>query len=129
MEPPPGAESAIPQAQAAQVRGVGRPVHCPICGSDHTRLYRTDVDDLEYFVIPPRDFAMQKCGGCGSEFLDPRPFESELPPFYPERLPRLQRKPRWRRPAAGGVQGSVAGALLRPADPQSARSHLRRRDR
>ena len=26
---------------------------------------------------------MQKCGDCGSEFLTPRPLESELPPFYP----------------------------------------------
>ncbi len=34
-------------------------------------------------LIPPRDFAMQKCGDCGSEFLTPRPLESELPPFYP----------------------------------------------
>ena len=39
--------------------------------------------DLEYFVVPPRRFEMRKCGGCGSEFLDPRPLESELPPFYP----------------------------------------------
>ena len=26
---------------------------------------------------------MQKCGACASEFLAPRPRESELPPFYP----------------------------------------------
>jgi SAM-dependent methyltransferase len=56
---------------------------CPICGSATTWLYRTDVADLEYFVVPPRPFAMQKCGDCSSEFLTPRPLESELPPFYP----------------------------------------------
>jgi SAM-dependent methyltransferase len=58
-------------------------VRCPICGSSVTRLYRTDVADLEYFVVPPRSFAIQKCGSCESEFLTPRPVESELPPFYP----------------------------------------------
>jgi SAM-dependent methyltransferase len=83
MEPSPSAESAIPRAQAAHVGDVDGLVRCPICGSDHTWLYRTDVEDLEYFVIPPRDFTMQKCGDCGSEFLNPRPLESELPPFYP----------------------------------------------
>jgi SAM-dependent methyltransferase len=83
MELPPGDESAFPRAQEVHGRGEGGVVPCPICGSDHTRLYRTDVADLEYFVIPPRDFAIHKCGGCGSEFLNPRPLESELPPFYP----------------------------------------------
>ena len=58
-------------------------VRCPICASDHTRQYRTDVTDLEYFVVPPRNFVMQKCGACESEFLTPRPLESELAPFYP----------------------------------------------
>ena len=65
------------------LRGEGGVVRCPICGSAQTGLYRTDVVDLEYFVIPPRDFAMQKCRDCGSQFLTPRPLESELPPFYP----------------------------------------------
>src|SRR5580698_3329897 len=56
---------------------------CPICGSSRSRSYRTDVRDLEYFVVPPRPFIMQKCNACESESLDPRPTESELPPFYP----------------------------------------------
>lgn len=59
------------------------PVTCPICGSDRSRLHRTDVIDLEYFVEPPRAFNVQRCDACFSEFLDPRPTESELPPFYP----------------------------------------------
>jgi SAM-dependent methyltransferase len=83
MESHPNAESAFPQAQEAQSDDESGLVRCPICGSEHTSLYRTDVTDLEYFVIPPRDFAMHKCRGCGSEFLNPRPLESELPPFYP----------------------------------------------
>ena len=83
MEPPPGAEPAVRRAQETVDSEEGGSVRCPICGSDRTRLYRTDVVDLEYFVVPPRDFAMQKCGDCGSEFLTPRPLESELPPFYP----------------------------------------------
>jgi SAM-dependent methyltransferase len=58
--------------------------NCPICGSSHTWLYRNDVVDLEYFVRPPRAFAVEKCGRCNSEFLDPRPTEAELPPFYPD---------------------------------------------
>jgi SAM-dependent methyltransferase len=57
---------------------------CPICGSEETRVYRTDVKDLEYFVEPLRPFIVQKCNRCESEFLDPRPTESELPAFYPE---------------------------------------------
>ncbi len=56
---------------------------CPICGSENTSLHRADVVDLEYFVVPPRPYAVQKCGSCDSEFLNPRPTESELPPFYP----------------------------------------------
>ena len=63
--------------------GPGLPV-CPICGSGQTWQYRNDVVDLEYFVEPPRDFLVEKCGHCDSEFLTPRPDESELPPFYPE---------------------------------------------
>ena len=57
---------------------------CPICGSDRTRLHRDDVVDLEYFVEPARSFRIQRCDDCHSEFLDPRPTESELPPFYPD---------------------------------------------
>ena len=83
MEPPPGTESEFSRVGEVQGGDPGGRVPCPICGSDDTWLYRTDVADLEYFVVPPRDFAMHKCGGCGSEFLNPRPLESELPPFYP----------------------------------------------
>jgi SAM-dependent methyltransferase len=83
MEPPPGTESEFSRVREVQGGGQGGTVPCPICGSDDTWLYRTDVADLEYFVVPPREFAMRKCGGCGSEFLNPRPLESELPPFYP----------------------------------------------
>jgi SAM-dependent methyltransferase len=83
MEQPPGAESAVRRVEETADELEGGLVRCPICSSDHTRLYRSDVVDLEYFVIPPRDFDMQKCGDCGSEFLNPRPLESELPPFYP----------------------------------------------
>ena len=56
---------------------------CPICGSDRTQIFRMDVKDLEYFVEPPRPFVMQRCDACESQFLSPRPTESELPPFYP----------------------------------------------
>jgi SAM-dependent methyltransferase len=78
MKPSPGVESAFPQGARDHL------VVCPICGSDRTRLYRSDVTDLEYFVVPQREFALWKCGQCASEFLDPRPLESELPPFYPD---------------------------------------------
>ena len=76
-------ESAFLRAEEAMNTDKGGMGRCPICGSDRTRLYRTDVVDLEYFVVPPRDFDIQKCGDCGSEFLTPRPLEMELPPFYP----------------------------------------------
>lgn len=59
------------------------PSNCPICGSEDTVRFRSDVADFEYFVVPPRHFAMQRCRHCGSQFLDPRPTEAELPPFYP----------------------------------------------
>lgn len=58
-------------------------VRCPICGSDRTWLCRSDVTDLEYFVVPARPLATHTCGDCGSEFLSPRPLDSELPAFYP----------------------------------------------
>jgi SAM-dependent methyltransferase len=57
--------------------------NCPICQSEETALFRTDIVDFEYFVVPPRSFALQRCDHCGSQFLSPRPTEAELPPFYP----------------------------------------------
>ncbi len=83
MESRSDAESAFPRAEELQDEDGAGLVRCPICGSGQTWLHRSDVVDLEYFVVPPRHFNMRKCGGCGSEFLDPRPLESELPPFYP----------------------------------------------
>ena len=83
MEPPSGVESPFRRAPESGDSEESSQVRCPICRSDRTWLYRTDVADLEYFVVPPRKFLMQKCGGCGSEFLAPRPLEAELPPFYP----------------------------------------------
>jgi SAM-dependent methyltransferase len=56
---------------------------CPICASDRTTVAHRDVTDLEYFVAPPRHFVVHGCQACGSEFLSPRPTESELPSFYP----------------------------------------------
>ena len=70
-----------------QQAGGGRAGACPLPDlriGPHLAVYRTDVVDLEYFVDPPRAFVIQKCVRCESEFLDPRPTESELPPFYPE---------------------------------------------
>jgi SAM-dependent methyltransferase len=83
MEPPSGIESAFRSAPRTGEPEASVRVRCPICRSENTSLYRTDVEDLEYFVVPPRHFLMQKCGDCGSEFLTPRPLEVELPPFYP----------------------------------------------
>jgi SAM-dependent methyltransferase len=83
MESRSDAESAFPRAGELQDEDDAGLVRCPICGSGQTWLYRSDIVDLEYFVVPPRHFEMRKCGVCGSEFLDPRPLESELPPFYP----------------------------------------------
>jgi SAM-dependent methyltransferase len=78
-----GIDTGLAQTEEIQDGEIKRLVTCPICGSERTSLYRSDVVDLEYFIAPPRPFAMQKCRSCGSEFLDPRPLESELPPFYP----------------------------------------------
>jgi SAM-dependent methyltransferase len=83
MEPRSDAQSAFPRAEELQDEDEAGLVRCPICRSGQTWLYRSDIVDLEYFVVPPRHFEMRKCGECGSEFLDPRPLESELPPFYP----------------------------------------------
>jgi SAM-dependent methyltransferase len=78
MEPSPGVETVVPQEVPSGS------VICPICGSGDTLLYRSDVVDLEYFVVPERKFTVQRCENCTSEFLNPRPLESELPPFYPD---------------------------------------------
>jgi SAM-dependent methyltransferase len=75
--------SAARRSAKTQVEDGQASARCPICDSDQTWQYRTDVVDLEYFVDPPRDFRIQKCGSCSSEFLNPRPTEAELPPFYP----------------------------------------------
>ena len=76
-----GAAHGHPHGEPAAGQS-GQP-RCPICGSDKTWQYRSDVVDLEYFVEPPRHFVVERCAHCDSEFLDPRPTEAELPPFYP----------------------------------------------
>jgi SAM-dependent methyltransferase len=63
--------------------GKDGPAICPVCGSGLTATFRTDVVDNEYFVRPERAFVERLCEACRSEFLYPRPDESELPPFYP----------------------------------------------
>src|SRR5271166_3271760 len=83
MEPPSFLAARPCRSQEAQVEGEGVPALCPICGSDQTWRHRSDVVDLEYFVQPARPFIIEKCGRCASEFISPRPTESELPPFYP----------------------------------------------
>ena len=83
MESPTGTAAHLSRSEGDQLRDDRPPARCPICGSDKTWQFRTDVVDLEYFVDPPRAFTMQKCGSCASEFLNPRPTEEELPPFYP----------------------------------------------
>ncbi len=83
MESQPVIAADPSRSEEASNEDHGGSVRCPICNSDQTWLYRTDVVDLEYFVEHPRDFSVQKCRHCGSEFLHPRPKESELPPFYP----------------------------------------------
>jgi SAM-dependent methyltransferase len=82
MGSPQGA-GAAPRTAGTTGAADAEPVRCPICGSNRTEVYRTDVTDLEYFVAPPRPFHVQRCGACASQFLWPRPLESELPPFYP----------------------------------------------
>ncbi len=83
MESSPG-DAAVP-GPAREESAADEPVmtRCPICGSENTWTYRTDVVDLEYFVEPLRDFAVEKCAHCDSEFLNPRPTEAELPPSIP----------------------------------------------
>jgi SAM-dependent methyltransferase len=83
MGPPPGNDPAIGRGWEQPELEDDGAILCPICGSADTWRYRSDLADLEYFVAPPRPFASQKCVGCGSEFLTPRPLEAELPPFYP----------------------------------------------
>jgi SAM-dependent methyltransferase len=84
MESSPGGGSVQGQTQGKAIGADPAMPRCPICGSDQTWQYRDDVVDLEYFVQPPRPFAVEKCSRCDSEFLSPRPTEAELPPFYPD---------------------------------------------
>ena len=122
MESPSGANPAIQRAREAEAdEGV---VRCPICGSDHTRQYRTDVTDLEYFVVPPRNFVMQKCGECDSEFLTPRPLESELPPsIQATTTPTTRTTAAWL--GCWCSSGPGTGSLLWPTDSASPWPHLR----
>jgi SAM-dependent methyltransferase len=83
MQPPPGIKADAAPGQGPVDQSSPAP-RCPICGSDRTSLHRTDVKDLEYFVVPSRPFVVQRCRDCQSQFLDPRPVDAELPPFYPD---------------------------------------------
>src|ERR1700722_9927782 len=83
MESPTDDGAHLSALRSTGVDGDDALARCPICGSDQTSLHRSDVEDLEYFVVPPREFIIQKCNRCGSEFINPRPTEEELPPFYP----------------------------------------------
>jgi len=83
MDSSPGPAAPISESSSPVAEPGRSGVVCPICRSSNTWLHRSDVTDLEYFVVPDRAFSIEKCGSCGSEFLDPRPTEAELPPFYP----------------------------------------------
>jgi SAM-dependent methyltransferase len=56
---------------------------CPVCGSERSRLRRSDVEDFEYFVEPSQHLVVQECVDCVSQFLHPRPGVEELVGFYP----------------------------------------------
>lgn len=49
-----------------------RPGKCPVCGAaERTVLYEALTDRV--FFCAPGAWTLQKCGGCGSAYLDPRP--------------------------------------------------------
>ncbi len=56
-------------------------------------------------------------GDCGSQFLSPRPTESELPPFYPGDYHAYNENHGRCRPAAGRGPGPGPGPGLRRPDP------------
>ena len=80
---------------------------------DRTWLYRTDVVDLEYFVVPPRPFVMQKCAAAPQSSSVRGPPSRSSP-----RSIRATTTPTTRTtvasPAAGRAQGPVPGPVLRP---------------
>lgn len=54
-----------------------------MCGEPPRGVALAAPVDWEYGVIPERPFRVLACGGCASEWLDPRPTETEIVRFYP----------------------------------------------
>ncbi len=79
----PGAEGHLSQAQAGSTSSVaGDRPDARSAGPIRHGCTEPTSSISSTSSIPP-GFAIQKCDSCHSEFLDPRPTESELPPFYP----------------------------------------------
>ena len=80
---PSGRQSTGPTVANRSLDTEDTVARCPICGSPDIQPFRSDVEDLEYFVRPLRDLNVLRCTACGSQYLGPRPTEAELPAFYP----------------------------------------------
>ena len=62
---------------------MGVRVHCLACEGNASRVSLEAPVDYEYGVVPSVSFSYYRCESCDSEWLCPRPRDSDLPAFYP----------------------------------------------
>ena len=55
--------------------------HCPVCGESSRELLYDNLTDRSYRSAPGR-WALFRCAGCGSAYLDPRPDAQTAPLAY-----------------------------------------------
>lgn len=60
--------------------GLERVFFCPACGNERRRVLHADLKDCVYGA--PGTWTLQRCTGCGSAYLDPRPTCKMLPLAY-----------------------------------------------
>lgn len=100
--------------------------HCPVCGSADRALLYADLTDRVFGTAPGR-WNLQRCGSCGSAYLDPRPTPQSIGRAYAgyythavEDHPIVRRKGRLRSVLhdwINGYQNARYGTQRTPASP------------
>lgn len=117
------ASQRVPPSEQWPEDALERVAACPFCESAERRTLHRDLYDVTFFCAPG-GFKMERCGECGSGYLDPRPTPTSLGRAYaayythtarPGLAPRQSRLGRLREALANGYRNHRFGSDLKPA--------------